>query len=642
MRNYNFPKRKKQILTSSQSKWVKGLDTLVSASELRPDEMAEAVDIQLVEDGKIQCPRDGQSYFGATSGSKVVGLFPYYKSDGTRELIKREGTALKKHNPSTDGWDLISGFTYTNNARTEGVMAYDRLYLTNSSDKLTYYDGSTVTSFTLVSAPTSPTATRSGGSAGNYTFSYKITSVTATGESTPTAAATATADFDHSALSATKYMTVAWTAASNAIGYNIYGRMDAKWYFLKYVDGASVVSYVDDGSDTPYEFSVPPSENTTQGPSGVDIELFKDSLFLIGDPANPSRLYYSAGGDLINDFSAANGGGFIDVSRNDGQGGTALRVFKNSLVVFKEGSIYQFSFSTSGAPQVTQITSAVGCIATRSLVAVENDLHFDDQRGHFTIGNQQGFSFDVLRTNEVSARVRSIFETIGPAYISKIASWYATKSNKNLLVMSYTPSGSTYNSMALVLDIERGGWYEWTNIQANCWAYYTDSSGESHVLYGDDNSGYVKEILSGTDDFGSSISGSFKLRAETFGDIARYKTLKDLSIVLRQPLGSVNLSVIVDGTTTAYQANASTVSPSINFGHYTFKDFLLAESSGSGSVTSTNDIVLRTKKNLNLQGKTFQLAMNNGSSGASFTLLNAKLTAKARSERFRESTDLIG
>jgi len=638
MRAFQFSKKKKQLLISTQSKWVKGLDTLVSPTEIRPDELAEAIDIQLVEDGKIQCPRDGQAYYGSSSGSRVVGIYSYYKSDGTRELLRRSGTVLQKYNSSTSGWDDVSGFAYTTGVRTEGVMAYDRLYLVNTSDNLTYYDGSIITSFTSISAPSVPTVTRTG-TTGTYTFSYKITAVTATGETTASTAGTQVANV--ATLDTSTYMTVSWSAVTNAIGYNVYGRKDGQWYFIAYVEGNGSVSYVDKGTATPNELIIPPTENTTAGPKGVDIELYKDSLFIIGDSTNPSRLYYSSGGDLVNDFSAANGGGFIDISKNDGQKGTSLRVFKNSLVVFKEGSLYQFSFATSGAPQVTQITSAVGCIATRGVVVVENDLFFPDIRGVFSVGNQQGFAFDVLRTNELSARVRSVFQSIDPAYIQNIASVYATVANKNLAVFAYTPSGSTTNSKALILDVERNGWYKWTNIQANCWTAYTDSSGNTSVLYGDDSSGYVKEILTGTDDFGSVISGSFKLRSETFGDIARYKTLKDLSVVLRQPVGSVNLSIIVDGTTTAYQSNASTVSPSVNFAHYTFTDFLFAVSSGTGSVTSSNDIVLRTKRNLNLQGKAFQVQMDNGSSGASFTLLNVKMTAMARSERFRESTDLI-
>jgi hypothetical protein len=160
-------------------------------------------------------------------------------------------------------------------------------------------------------------------------------------------------------------------------------------------------------------------------------------------------------------------------------------------------------------------------------------------------------------------------------------------------------------------------------------------------LYGDDASGYVKEILSGSDDFGSAIQGSFSIKAEAFKDIARYKTLKDVYTVLRKPIGSANLSVVVDGTTIAFSSNINTVSPSINFGHYLFSKFLFGVSYGTGAVTTSDDLVLRVKRNLNLQGKVFGLNFDNGSSGASFVLLSSKITAKPRSERFALSTDVI-
>lgn len=639
MLNYRFQSKKRKLLRSRQEKWNLGLNKLVSKTQIKPNELASMTDCQLVEDGKIQCPRDGQDYYGSSQGSRITGIHPYYLSDGTKQLLIMSGTSLYKYNSGS--WSAISGKTYTTTKNTNFVTAYDKSYIVNGVDSLTYYNGTSITTFTNVSAPTSPTATRTGGSSGSHTFSYKITSVTATGESTPTAAATATADFDVSAMDSSHYITVGWTAAASAIGYNVYGRKDGKWYHIAYVEGQAAATYKDDGTITPNELVIPPEQNSTSGPIGKVIEIYKDSLFLIGDPNNPSRLFYSAGGDLINDFSAANGGGFIDVSKNDGQKGIALKIFKNSLLIFKEHSIYQFEFSSAGAPQLTQVTGAIGCVAARSVVTVENDVMFAADRGIFAIGNEQGFAFDVLRTNEISARVRSIFQSIDPAYIENVAAVYATKNNTNLVIFSYTPSGSTTNSKALVYDRERLAWHEWTNIKANCWGNYTDASGIQHVLYGDDSSGYVKEALVGSDDFGSAIQGSFSLKSEDYGAIEQRKVLKHFTAVLRKPSGSVNLSIIIDGTTTAYTANINTISPSINFGHYVFGRFLFGESYGTGSVEASDDIVVRTKRNANLPGKTFQFVFDNGSSGANFVLLSVSTIAKPKSEMYRSSEEYI-
>lgn len=639
MRVFRRTNSKKTLLVAKQDKWIRGTNTLVSSTQIRPDELASGIDIQLIEDGKVQCPRDGQAYYGNTNGSRVTGLYPFYKSDGTKKLLRTTATRLQVHNTSTDDFDNVSGYTYTTGLNSEAVMAYDRLYLINGTDPITYYDGTSITSFTAISAPSAPTPTRTG-TAGTYTFSYKITAVTAVGETEPSSAGSTT--LNQSTLDTTSYMTVTWSTVTNAIGYNVYGRKDGEWYFMAYLEGNSSTTYVDKNQDTPSEAFTPPEANSTGGVTGKYIALYKDSLFVYGDPDNPSRLYYSGGGDKIHDFTVNGGGGFIDVSKNDGQKGTQVIPFKNTLIVFKERSVYQFSFTSAGLPQIIQVTNAVGCIAPRSVVAVENDIFFASERGIFTIGNEAGFSFDVLRTNELSSRVRSIFQSINPTYLDRIAATYATKNNVNYVIFSYTPSGQTTNSKALVYDRERLGWIEWTNIKANCWTSYVDSTGATRVLYGDDSSGYVKEILTGDDDFGVAIQGSFKLRAESFKTgLDEHKKLKDISVVLREPQGSVNLSVVVDGSETDFSANIATISPSINFGHYVLSRFLLGVSYGTGAVTSSDDIVLRTKKNVNLDGKSFQLSFNNGSSGASFVLLQTTLTAKPRSPRYRESEELI-
>lgn len=635
-RQYNVNFKDEAPVISTQESWIRGLNTLVSATQIKPNELSEAVDIQLIEDGKIQCPRDGQSYYGSSNGSRNHGLFSYYLSNGTKKLVRAISTKLQVYNAGT--WDDISGYTYTASKNAEAVTAYDKLYVVNGTDPLTYYDGSTITSFTAISAPTTPTVTRTG-TTGTYTYSYKITAVTAVGETTPSSAGTQVANV--ATLDNTTYMTVTWSAVTNAIGYNVYGRKDGSWYFMAYIEGNGSLSYADKGQDTPYELAIPPTENTTNGPVGKDIELYKDTLFIIGDPANPSRLYYSAGGDKINDFSAANGGGSIDISKNDGEQGIALKPFKNTMLVFKEGSIYQFSFSSTGAPQVSQVTGSIGAVSTRGVVTVENDIFFASRRGIFTIGNEAGFAFDVLRTNELSAKIRSVYQTIDTAYIQNISAVYATTANTNLVIFSYTPTGSTTNSKAIVYDRERLGFVEWTNIQANCWTNFIDSTGETHILYGDDSSGYVKEILSGSNDFGTAIEGSFALSAEAFKDITRYKRIKDLTVVLRNPSGSANLSIVSDGTTTSFMANVNTVSPTINFGHYVFNRFLFGSSYGSGAVTSQDDFIERTRRNINAEGRNFQVKMNNGSSGASFVLLNCTMSAKQRSLRYRKSTDLI-
>ena len=616
--------------------WIRGLNLLVSNTQVKANELTEAIDVQLVEDGKISFPRDGQAYYGIAINSRIRGLFPFAKSDGTKKLVVASSGSLYTYTTTTAV--AITGFSYTPSLDTNAVMAYDRLYVCNGTDPLTYYDGSSCVSFSAVAVPGTPSVVRTSGSTGTFVHSYKITAVTRVGETTPSVASSAVCSL--STLNSTAYTTVAFTASasSDAIGYNIYKENGGVYYFLKYLDGNTSVSYLDQGVDTLSTFFTAPEGNTTNGPVGKYIALYKNTLLIAGDPANPSRIYYSGGGDKIHDFSSSGGGGFFDVAKNDGQKVTGMIVFKDALLIFKEDSTYRFTF-TSTIFQLDQINPLVGCIAPRSIVGVENDVFFLSRRGIFTIGNEQGFAFDVLRTNEISAKVRPVVQTIDTAYMDKVSAIYATVANKNLVIFSYTPSGSTTNSKALVYDRERLGWYKWTNINANCFTSYIDSSGVNHIIYGADNSGYVCEILTGSDDFGSAILGTVRLRAESFDDLARYKKLRDLDIIIRKPVGTFVLNLITDGVTQALTVPITSVNPSVNFGHYTFTNFTFSDSIGTG-LSSQDENLLRTMKNIGTVARSFMLEFKN-TSNASFTLLGVKMSSKPRSESYRGVEDLV-
>lgn len=634
MRKYSSSIPRTKTVENENSTWIRGLNTNVSNTQIRKDEMSLATDIQIIEDGKIQCPRDGQAYYGSTSGSRVTGLHSFYKSDGTKKLIRTSATKLQEYNGS--GWDDVSGYTYTTTLDTNFVTAYDRAYIVNGTDPLTYYDGSTITSFSSISAPSAPTVTRTG-SAGTYTFSYKITAISATGETEASTAGTTT--LNQATLDDTSYMNLSWSAVTNAIGYSIYGRKDGQWSFIAYNEGNGSVTYVDKGVITPSEYFPAPEANSTDGPTGKYITVYKDSLFIAGDPTAPSRLYYSAGGAQINDFTIANGGGFIDISRNDGQSITGLVVYRNSLIVFKDRSIYQFQFTTEGLPSLVQINPRIGCVSSRSIVAVENDVLFLSHIGIYALGNEAGFAFDVLRTNELSSRIRTIIKAIEPTKLSRVSALYVNDSSKKLVIFSYTPSGMTTNSEAVVWDRERLGWYKWTNINANSWTEWVDSSDDTHFLYGDDSSGYVKEILSGTSDFGSAISGIFRLRAEDFGKAYGYKRLMDVDLIFREPQGSITFNIIKEGVTTEQTVNISTVTPSVNFGHYIFSEFTFADSTGSG-VSAQDESILRSIRTLNLEGRSFLYEFANVGSG-SFVLIEVHDTARFRPSGRRDAEEIV-
>src|SRR6185312_5610517 len=172
MRIYGKPIADTGFVYARSDKWIRGLNILVSPTQIAPDEVAEMTDCQLIEDGKIQAPRDGQSYYGASNGSRITGLFSFYKSDGTKQLVSVSGTGLYKYVNATT-WTLITGKTFTTTLDMAAIMTHDRLYLCNGTDGLSYYDGSSITPFTAIGTANTPSVVATG-SSGSYTYSYKI------------------------------------------------------------------------------------------------------------------------------------------------------------------------------------------------------------------------------------------------------------------------------------------------------------------------------------------------------------------------------------------------------------------------------------------------------------------------------------
>jgi hypothetical protein len=456
-----FPKTqfpKLEILQKRYEGWKGGLNTLVSPTKLKDNELSTAENIQYIEDGIIST-RDGQAYYLNDTGlSGIAGMFQFKKSDGTNQFLIAGGTSLKKENLTTSDYDNIVGSpTYTANLDTAMVQAYDKVFISNGTDALTSYDGSSFISYTAILTPTGLAVTRTGTTAaGSYTFSYRVSAKNAAGETLACSAVTVTADVG--TLTTSKTLTVSWSAVTDATGYNVYGRKNGYESFLVSIE-SGVTTWLDDGSVTASAVFFPQEENTTSGKKGTFAEFINSTLIISGDPNNPSRLYFSAGGSTnIANFSVGQGGGYVDISKSDGEAITGIKAFQDSVFVWKENSVWKLTFTSASIPSVSLITRAIGCIAPRSICVVENDIFFLSYKGVYVIGNEPNY-VGVIRTNELSAKIRSHFTSINTSRLSKVIAFYFN--NKYTLCVS--DGSSAYNNKTIVYDRERLNWATGTN-----------------------------------------------------------------------------------------------------------------------------------------------------------------------------------
>lgn len=547
--------------------FARGLNTLVNPAKIRDDELSVATNIILVDEGS-PARRWGTANFGNDSaGGNSHGLFPYYKSDGSKELIKVEGGYAKKYDSNSGDWDLISGASFASGQRISGILAFDTLYMMNGVDPLTKYDGSALEVFSEISAPTTNSVARGASLvSGQHLYSYRVSAENDVGETLAAAAATVAVNrerniwnTDPTNLNDNYSTTITWESVTGATGYNIYGVNGGDETYLAHVDGENVTEWVDYGTDAPSNFFTLPLGNTTGGVPGKFIIEFKSSLLITGDPDNPSRVYFSAGVDKIDSFLISDGGGYVDISKNSDDGiATGLATYQNKAIISKERSMWELDFTESSIPSVINIIDDVGCVSHFTIKNVENDLFFLGRKigggaAIYVLGNEPNF-LNVLRTNELSARVRPELQAIPVSSLEMaVAAYY-----NGWYMIFYPEGGSAINDTVLVYDRERLGFTKWNNVYGELVTVFYDADGQEYLLAADNNDGRITEIAEEyTTDKGSAILWVIRTKVSDLKAPFLYKKYKWVNMRLRNVGGTVRIKIITDGTKTAYTTSIS-------------------------------------------------------------------------------------
>jgi len=132
---------------------------------------------------------------------------------------------------------------------------------------------------------------------------------------------------------------------------------------------------------------------------------FQNHLFLAGDPAEVSNLYFSAP-TAETDFDPANGAGVINV----GFAIVAIKKFRNVLYIFGTNNIKRLVGENSANFSLETVTSNLGCLATDSVIELGGDLLFLAPDGIRPIGGTNKIGDVNLET--VSKNIQSAVNTI--------------------------------------------------------------------------------------------------------------------------------------------------------------------------------------------------------------------------------------
>lgn len=133
--------------------------------------------------------------------------------------------------------------------------------------------------------------------------------------------------------------------------------------------------------------------------------VFQNHMFLAGDPAEDTNLYFSAP-YAETDFSAANGSGVINV----GFPVVAIKPFRDALYIFGSNNIRKLVGNNIANFVLETVTDDLGCLATDSVIEIGGDLLFLSQDGLRPVSGTDKIGDVNLET--VSKDIQSIFTDI--------------------------------------------------------------------------------------------------------------------------------------------------------------------------------------------------------------------------------------
>ena len=132
---------------------------------------------------------------------------------------------------------------------------------------------------------------------------------------------------------------------------------------------------------------------------------YANHMFLAGDPAHPTKLFFSA--PLAEtDFATGNGAGVINV----GFDVVAIRPFRDFLYIFGTNAIKALKGTSTSDFTLSSITHDLGCLATDSVIEIGGDLLFLSQDGIRPISGTSKIGDVELET--LSKDIQSLFTDI--------------------------------------------------------------------------------------------------------------------------------------------------------------------------------------------------------------------------------------
>lgn len=613
----------------------KGLNLILRPTELGNDELAVADNIMLTGSGVPTGRWGALRYFTANATGTIRGFGTFKNKTGTQNdllALTDQGYLVKKDNSSSA---IISGQSWPSGSIIHTEQLGEKTHIVSKDVTFTSYDGTNLTVFATIAAPTGLSATNFSGATGPNSVSYKVVAIGSNGGET-----TASTNYVLSSLPtnlARTQVNLFWTAPSAATlgGYEIYRGPLSDETLLATI-GPNTTSYVDNGNDASQVVQVP-LVNTTGGVKSQFIKKYKDRLLVV-DKDDPNKLMISGRYPFHTSFSWLHGGGYIYIDPDSGDNITGIEVqpIADRIVVYKEHASYLVELKTVTVgnftlldPDYVPISTAVGCSNQDSIVTVENDTFYFGRKGLYVTGYEPNF-LNIIRTNEISAKMRPYLDTLNNTdYVTANAFYIDQK---------YILSFPRRKEM-IVYDRERGAWLgPWKMpFGISHMRLYLDESGTERWVIGsyESNQTYLFDAATNSDD-GTIITKTLRTKKTYFGDFSTLNIVTFFYILFRNIIGTTTVNILIedrDGETSSAKT-------------FTITGAASAGSSGWGTDgwgtapygTSNNTVAVINSEELTRWGSLFkearnvQLEITSITQNSNFELLQAKLSARKQGQ----------
>lgn len=228
--------------------------------------------------------------------------------------------------------------------------------------------------------------------------------------------------------------------------------------------------------------------NNQEAPVGSVVSVWKDRLFVTGNPMFPTRVYYSGPGQLESYNHTTN---FEDADLDAGDPVVSLRPLRDTLVAsLRDGRVGVTATGSTATPFfLSRLNQDVGAVSHNTVLVFKNRHIFLGERDMWVWDGDNESNLSSPPEFDRPSVKNFIRETLADAYKAENAH-IALHRSRDQVWLACTTEGNICNDTILVLDITQGVWSRY-EMDMDVLAEIEDSNDEP-TLYGGSHGHVVK------------------------------------------------------------------------------------------------------------------------------------------------------